>query len=223
MKIFIIEDDIDLSDILGKELNNWGYITYNVDNFNNILEEFRKINPDLVLMDINLPYFNGYYWTQKIRLESSIPIIFISSRNDNMDIIQAMQYGADDYITKPIDVSVTRAKIQAVLRRSYDYTIKNDKISFSSLSLNLSSAKLVGENFEINLTRTELMILEFLFMSKGEISKRESLMDHCWQNDNFIDDNTLAVNISRLRKKLQSVGYEDLIQTKKGIGYYLKD
>ena len=182
------------------------------------IEEFKA---DLVLMDITLPYYNGFYWTQKIRQNSNVPIIFISSHNNSPDMVSAMQFGADDYITKPIDINLTRVKIQAILRRTYEYTMQSDKMTFEGISLDTSRAKLSGEGFEIDLTKTELLILEALFSIKGQIARREDIMNHCWQGDDFIDDNTLAVNIARLRKKLDAVGYKDLIQTKKGIGYYL--
>ena len=173
-------------------------------------------------MDISLPHYNGFYWTQKIRQESNVPIVFISSHAESMDMVQAIQFGADDYITKPIDIAVTRAKIQAILRRTYDYTVESDKLSYGALTLNLSSAKLEGQDFSVDLTRTELLILEILFNMKNQIAGREEIMNHCWQGDDFIDDNTLAVNMTRLRKKLSGVGLGELIQTKKGIGYFLQ-
>jgi response regulator len=138
-----------------------------------------------------------------------------------MDMVSAMQFGADDYITKPIDINLTRVKIQAILRRTYEYTMQVDKLTFEGISLDTSRAKLSGESFDIDLTKTELLILEALFNAKGQIVRREDIMDHCWQGDDFIDDNTLAVNITRLRKKLDNVGYKEFIQTKKGMGYYL--
>ena len=137
-------------------------------------------------------------------------------------MIQASQFGADDYITKHIDIAVTRAKIQAVLRRAYDYTVDSEKITYGELTLNLSAALLEGKDVTVELTRTELLILESLFNMKGQIAKREDIINHCWQGDDFIDDNTLAVNMTRLRKKLNGIGFEDLIQTKKGIGYFLR-
>ena len=173
-------------------------------------------------MDISLPYYNGFYWTQRIRQKSNVPIVFISSHSESMDMVQAIQFGADDYITKPIDITVTIAKIQAILRRTYDYTLDSDKLAYGELTLNLSSAKLEGDEFSLSLTRTELLILDILFNMKGQIAKREDIINHCWQGDDFIDDNTLAVNMTRLRKKLAGVGLDEFIQTKKGIGYYLQ-
>ena len=222
MKILIVEDDRTIDSIISKELNQWGYHTQSIGDFTTVYETFKSFNPDLVLMDISLPHYNGFYWTQKIRQESNVPIVFISSYAESMDMVQAIQFGADDYITKPIDIAVTRAKIQAILRRTYDYTLESDKLSYGALTLNLSSAKLEGQDFSVDLTRTELLILEILFNMKNQIAGREEIMNHCWQGDDFIDDNTLAVNMTRLRKKLSGVGLGELIQTKKGIGYFLQ-
>ena len=222
LKILIIEDDKSIDSILSDELNQWGYQTKSIEDFSTVYETFEKFEPNLVLMDISLPYYNGFYWTQRIRQKSNVPIVFISSHSESMDMVQAIQFGADDYITKPIDITVTIAKIQAILRRTYDYTLDSDKLAYGELTLNLSSAKLDGDEFSISLTRTELLILESLFNMKGQIAKREEIINHCWQGDDFIDDNTLAVNMTRLRKKLNAIGYSDLIQTKKGIGYFLR-
>ena len=221
MKIFIVEDDENIVELLGDELRQWGYETKAIKDFNDVANEIGRYNPNLVLMDITLPYYNGFYWTQKIRQNSNVPIIFISSHNNQVDMVSAMQFGADDYITKPIDINLTRVKIQAILRRTYEYTMPVDKPVFEGISLDISKAKLLGEGFFIDLTRTELLILEYLFNMRGKIAKREDIMNHCWQGDDFIDDNTLAVNITRLRKKLRGVGYKEFIQTKKGMGYYL--
>ncbi len=223
MKILIVEDDQTLFQLLANELNQWGYETKGVENFNEVYEEVLHFQPELILMDVTLPYYNGFYWTEKIRQHSKVPIIFISSHSESMNIVQAMQYGADDYIVKPIDIAVTRAKIQAVLRRAYDYVVESDKLTYKNLSLNLAACKLEGQDISLDLTRTELLILESLFIAKGDIAKRESIIEHCWQSDQFIDDNTLAVNMTRLRKKLTKVGLSDFIMTKKGVGYYLHE
>ncbi|MDY5279205.1 response regulator transcription factor [Sharpea azabuensis] len=223
MKILIVEDDQTLFQLLANELNQWGYETKGVENFNEVYEEVLHFQPELILMDVTLPYYNGFYWTEKIRQHSKVPIIFISSHSESMNIVQAMQYGADDYIVKPIDIAVTRAKIQAVLRRAYDYVVESDKLTYKNLSLNLAACKLEGQDISLDLTRTELLILESLFIAKGDIAKRESIIEHCWQSDQFIDDNTLAVNMTRLRKKLMKVGLSDFIMTKKGVGYYLHE
>ncbi|WLD76981.1 response regulator transcription factor [Mogibacterium neglectum] len=222
LKILIIEDDKSIDSILSDELNQWGYQTKSIEDFSTVYETFEKFEPNLVLMDISLPYYNGFYWTQRIRQKSNVPVVFISSHSESMDMVQAIQFGADDFITKPIDITVTIAKIQAILRRTYDYTLDSDKLAYGELTLNLSSAKLEGEEFSLSLTRTELLILDILFNMKGQIAKREDIINHCWQGDDFIDDNTLAVNMTRLRKKLAGVGLDEFIQTKKGIGYYLQ-
>lgn len=222
LKILIIEDDKSIDSILSDELNQWGYQTKSIEDFSTVYETFEKFEPNLVLMDISLPYYNGFYWTQRIRQKSNVPIVFISSHSESMDMVQAIQFGADDYITKPIDITVTIAKIQAILRRTYDYALDSDKLAYGELTLNLSSAKLEGEEFSLSLTRTELLILDILFNMKGQIAKRENIINHCWQGDDFIDDNTLAVNMTRLRKKLAGVGLDEFIKTKKGIGYYLQ-
>ena len=223
MKIFIVEDDNDIAEILANELSVWGYDTVSVKDFNNVLDEFKSEKPELVLMDIILPYFNGFYWCQKIREISKVPLMFISSKSEDIDIVQAMQFGGDDYIVKPINIQIVRAKIVALLRRSYDFAEETDYLVFGNVKLLLSAAKLEFMGKVAELTRTELMILETLFKDKGAVSKRDKIMDKCWQEENFIDDNTLAVNMTRLRKKLAEIGLDDFIQTKKGIGYFLSN
>ena len=223
MKILIVEDDNDIAEILAGELSVWGYDTVCVKDFNNVLDEFKSEKPELVLMDIILPYFNGFYWCQKIREISKVPLMFISSKSEDIDIVQAMQFGGDDYIVKPINIQIVRAKIVALLRRSYDFAEETDYLIFGKVKLLLSAAKLEFMGKAAELTRTELMILETLFKDKGAVSKRDKIMDKCWQEENFIDDNTLAVNMTRLRKKLAEIGLDDFIQTKKGIGYFLNN
>lgn len=223
MKILIVEDDNDIAEILANELSVWGYDTVCVKDFNNVLDEFKSEKPELVLMDIILPYFNGFYWCQKIREISKVPLMFISSKSEDIDIVQAMQFGGDDYIVKPINIQIVRAKIVALLRRSYDFVEETDYLIFGNVKLLLSAAKLEFMGKVAELTRTELMILETLFKDKGAVSKRDKIMDKCWQEENFIDDNTLAVNMTRLRKKLAEIGLDDFIQTKKRIGYFLNN
>ena len=223
MKILIVEDDNDIAEILAGELSVWGYDTVCVKDFNKVLDEFKSEKPELVLMDIILPYFNGFYWCQKIREISKVPLMFISSKSEDIDIVQAMQFGGDDYIVKPINIQIVRAKIVAILRRSYDFAEEADYLIFGKVKLLLSAAKLEFMGKVAELTRTELMILETLFKDKGAVSKRDKIMDKCWQEENFIDDNTLAVNMTRLRKKLAEIGLDDFIQTKKGIGYFLNN
>lgn len=222
MKIMIVEDDEIIKSSLKTELEKWGYEVYCLENLDNVVAEFQAEKPQLVLLDIVLPFFNGYYWCQEIRKISKVPIIFISSKNENMDIVMAMQFGGDDYITKPINLDVTIAKIQAMLRRSYNFVNDIDYLSFGKIQLILSEAKVDFSGMNVDLTKTEMMILESLFKEQGGVVSREKIMDRCWQGDSFIDDNTLAVNVTRLRKKLSSIGLDGLVMTKKGYGYYLE-
>lgn len=222
MKIMIVEDDEIIKSSLKTELEKWGYEVYCLENLNNVVAEFQSEKPQLVLLDIVLPFFNGYYWCQEIRKISKVPIIFISSKNENMDIVMAMQFGGDDYITKPINLDVTIAKIQAMLRRSYNFINDIDYLSFGKIQLILSETKVDFSGMNVDLTKTEMMILESLFKEQGGVVSREKIMDRCWQGDSFIDDNTLAVNVTRLRKKLSSIGLDGLVMTKKGYGYYLE-
>lgn len=222
MKIMIVEDDEIIKSSLKTELEKWGYEVYCLENLDNVVAEFQSEKPQLVLLDIVLPFFNGYYWCQEIRKISKVPIIFISSKNENMDIVMAMQFGGDDYITKPINLDVTIAKIQAMLRRSYNFVNDIDYLSFGKIQLILSEAKVDFSGMNVDLTKTEMMILESLFKEQGGVVSREKIMDRCWQGDSFIDDNTLAVNVTRLRKKLSSIGLDGLVMTKKGYGYYLE-
>lgn len=223
MKILIVEDDKNIERILKNELEKWGYSVDTVDKLDKVTDVFKESDPQLVLMDIVLPFFNGYYWCQEIRKISKVPIIFISSKSENMDIVMAMQFGGDDYITKPLNMDVTVAKVQAMLRRAYKFVNDIDYISYGPVNLHIIDAKIAYDGQEVSLTKTELLIAQSLFKAQGGVASRESLMDRCWQNDNFIDDNTLAVNINRLRKKLSQIGLEGLIETKKGIGYYLRE
>lgn len=221
MKILIVEDDENIFEMLKRELLLWNYEVRGISNFNQIVEEFVQYNPHLVLMDIMLPYNNGYFWCEEIRKHSNVPIIFISSKSENIDIVMGIQFGADDYITKPIDLNVTLAKIKAILRRSYDFTKDFEFLSFANVFLYMDKNKVKYNDNEISLTNTETMILGTLFKAKGGVASRESIMEKCWHGDDYIDDNTLAVNITRLRKKFADINLNDFIQTKKGSGYYL--
>lgn len=222
-KILIVEDDKIISSKVKEELEKWGYEAYGCQNFNDVYGEFNRINPQLVLMDLMLPYKNGYYWCQEIRRQSNVPIIFISSQSENMNIVMAIEFGADDYITKPLDLSVMMAKIGAVMRRAYDFSNSVDFLMYGDIKLYTSNGKLEHAGQEEELTRTEMMIMETLFKAGGAVVSRNKIMERCWQGDDFIDDNTLAVNMTRLRKKLSKLGLEGLILTKKGVGYYLSE
>ncbi|TWT05329.1 response regulator transcription factor [Planococcus sp. CPCC 101016] len=220
-KIMIVEDDLTIAGVLKEELEKWNYEAFLVDDFSLVLEEFKTKVPQLVLLDIQLPSFNGYYWCQEIRKVSQVPIIFISSRNENMDIVMAIQMGADDFIPKPFDLTVAVAKTQALLRRTYDFKESDNFLSFNRALLKPGESKMYTDDQEVDLTRTELRIMELLFLQKGDYVTREEIMVKLWEDESFIDDNTLAVNIARLRKKLAKAGLADFIMTKKNVGYAL--
>ncbi len=220
MKVLIIEDDKIILQSLKKYLENWEYEVFT--NFGiDIMEDVKKINPDIILMDIILPSFNGYFWCEKIRSETDIPIIFISSKSEDLDIIMGMQMGADDYITKPFNFDVLMVKINAIMKRYYGNNTIKSVLDFNDTILYINEFRLEYKGKDTNLTKTEMLIMKPLFEAKGEIVTREKLMDKCWQNDFFIDDNTLAVNINRIRKKLHKLGLENFLLTKKYSGYYL--
>lgn len=221
-KTLIIEDDLTIAQSLQTELQKWQYDAQYVTDFNAIMEKFTAWEPQLVLIDIRLPYFNGYYWCTEIRKVSQVPIIFISSQSERMDIVMAIQMGADDFISKPFDLSVAIAKIQALLRRTYDFKESDPFLSYQNIYLKPAEMKLQYQDEEAELTKTEMKILEQLFLHKDEFVTREEIMVNLWENESFVDDNTLAVNIARLRKKLAGIGLEKFIVTKKGYGYGLK-
>ncbi|MDN7227489.1 response regulator transcription factor [Planococcus sp. N064] len=220
-KIMIVEDDETIAGILKEELQKWNYEAFAVEDFNGVLDVFNEQAPQLILLDIQLPSFNGYYWCQEIRKLSQVPIIFISSRNENLDIVMAIQMGADDFISKPFDLTVAIAKTQALLRRTYDFNEADNFLNFNRTVLKPGESKLYYEKREVDLTRTELKILELLFHQKGKYVTREEIMVKLWEDESFIDDNTLAVNVARLRKKLAKAELADFIVTKKGVGYAL--
>lgn len=181
-----------------------------------------KENPQLVLMDISLPFFNGYHWCSEIRKVSKVPIIFVSSASDNMNIVMAINMGGDDFIPKPFDLTVLVAKVQALLRRTYDFTSSSDVLEHKGILLNLSDATVTYKGEKVELTKNEYRILQVLFENNGKAVTRDSLMEKLWETDCFVDDNTLTVNITRLRKKIAGIGLDNLIITKKGIGYMVE-
>lgn len=185
------------------------------------MTEFAQTDPQLVLMDIRLPFFNGYHWCTQIRNVSKVPIIFLSSVSDNMNIVMAVNMGADDFVAKPFDLEVLTVKIQALLRRSYDFAGNSSVLEHRGLLLNLSDATAIYEGNRVELTKNEVRILQILFENKNKIVTRDALMTKLWESDSYVDENTLSVNINRLRKKLSAMGLEDFIVTKKGIGYKL--
>lgn len=220
-KIMIIEDDMTIAQSLQEELTKWNYQAFYTTDFNQVMELFTESAPQLVLIDIKLPYFNGYYWCTEIRKVSQVPIIFISSQNERMDIVMAIQMGADDFISKPFDLTVAIAKIQALLRRAYDFNESDSFLNHQGVYLKVNELSVQFGEEEIGLTKTEMKILEQLFLHKNEFVSREAIMVSLWEDESFIDDNTLAVNIARLRKKLSGMGLANFIVTKKGYGYGL--
>ncbi|CVH75315.1 Response regulator protein GraR [Clostridiales bacterium CHKCI006] len=220
-RIWIVEDELEISLSLKKFLESWGYQVSIAEDFQNVLETFHRLQPDLVLMDITLPYANGYLWTEKIREISKVPIIFISSARENMNIVMAISAGADDFVTKPFDLHVLLAKIQAILRRTYDFSGKTDYLEKDGLIFRIQENTIYYQGKSVELTRNEGRILQLLMRHQGKIVKRAELMDYLWQNDVFVDENALSVNVNRLRRKLASLGIEDWIHTRKGLGYQL--
>lgn len=220
-KILIVEDDEVISSQLKRQLEKWGYCAVIVEDFMQVMAAFAKEQPHLVLMDIGLPFYNGHYWCQQIRAVSKIPIIFLSSASDKMNIVMAMNMGGDDFITKPFDIEVLLAKLGAILRRTYDFQGEMNLLEHRGILLNLSDFSMSVAGRKIELSKNEFRILEMLFANKGKVVSREALMKKLWDSDCFIDDNTLTVNITRLRRKIEEEGVQDLIMTKKGIGYYL--
>ena len=220
-RILIIEDDDTIAKNIAAHFNRWNYETKQIADFKNIMEEFLKFAPQLVLLDIGLPFYNGFYWCQEIRKISKVPILFLSSMNDNMNIVMAMNMGGDDFIAKPFDLSVLTAKINAVLRRAYSFSGNSDLISHGSVILDISSAVVTNGDKKVELTKNELRILRTLMENAGRIISRDTLMQRLWETDCFIDENTLTVNVSRLRKKLENIGLENYITTKVGMGYMI--
>lgn len=222
-KILIVEDDDIIAKSIKKYLESWSYEVQIVQDFNSVDQEFEDFGADLVLMDITLPYFNGYYWCEKIRKTSNKPIIFISSAGDDMNIVMAISKGGDDFVAKPFDLSVLLAKIQAVLRRTYELNFQKSTFEISGLTFDIDKSQISKDGQTADLSKNESMILKMLLEHKNRIVSREDLMVYLWDTDEFVDDNTLTVNINRLRKKLSTLGIDDLIKTKKGQGYLLSE
>lgn len=218
-KIYIVEDDEIIARTIKKHLEGWDYEVRCAENFSEIMKEFTEFEPHLVLMDVKLPFYNGYYWCSEIRKVSKVPVIFVSSAADNMNIVMAVNMGGDDFIAKPFDMDVLTVKIQAMIRRSYDFIGQSSILEHKGAMLNLTEATLVYQNKKIELTRNELKILQVLMENKDKVVSRDVIMTKLWEDDSYVDENTLSVNINRLRRKLEAIGLEEFIVTKKGIGY----
>ena len=220
-KILIVEDDLAMAQAIQKEMKMWGNEAEYVQDFQNVLTVFTDYDPHLVLMDITLPFYNGYHWCSEIRKISGVPVMFISSAADNMNIIMAVNMGGDDFVAKPFDLSVLTAKVQALLRRTYDLAGKIPVLEHRGAILNLYDTTLTYEGKKIDLTKNEFRILQTLMENKGRLVSRDTLMTKLWETDDYIEENTLTVNIARLRKKLDKAGLADFITTKVGEGYLI--
>lgn len=222
-KIYIVEDDKGIAEGIEGCLSAWEMDVSIVSDFRNVLGEIGELDPHLIIMDITLPYMGGYYWCQEIRKTSNVPIIFISSATDNMNIVMAMNMGADDYIPKPFDQTVLIAKVQALLRRTYSFSQGSNTFQAKGAVLNTNDNTLSYNGHRIELARNEYRILLTLMQNKNKVVSREKLMEALWESDFYVDENTLTVNVGRLRKTLESIGLKDLIKTRFGMGYILED
>lgn len=220
-KILIVEDDMTIAKTLANHLEKWSYTVQYVTDFEDVMKTFTTFDPQLVLMDIMLPFYNGYHWCTEIRKISKVPVIFLSSMSDNMNIVMAINMGGDEFIEKPFDLNVITAKIQALLRRTYAFQGMVNVMEHKGVMLNLNDATITYKEEKLSLTKNDYKILQILLENAGRIVAREEIMTRLWESDEFIDDNTLTVNVTRLRKKLEEIGLEDYILTKKGIGYYI--
>ncbi|BCJ99418.1 response regulator transcription factor [Anaerocolumna chitinilytica] len=221
--ILIVEDDITIASLVKENLMKWGFQAKTIKDLNKVLSEVLESKPHLILLDISLPFYNGFYWCSEIRKKSKVPIIFLTSHTENMDLVMAMNMGGDDYITKPFSMDVLIVKIQALLRRAYDYYVESKTLEVQGVSLNLADTSLNVMGKETELTKNEYKIMKILMENKNRVVLREEIMEALWDSDYFVDDNTLTVNVNRLRKKLEDMGLKDFIQTKKGMGYLIHE
>ena len=222
-RILIVEDDRDIAQAIQMQAQQWNFEASCAQNFRDVMAEFAHFDPHLVLLDVSLPFFNGYHWCSEIRKTSQVPIIFISSASDSMNIVMAMNMGADDFIAKPFDLNVLIAKVQALMRRSYDYAPSAPVLEHRGAILNTGDGSLFYREQQIELSKNEYRILLTLMRSKGKVVSREKLMEQLWSTDCFVDENTLSVNVGRLRKKLEAAGLGGFIATKFGVGYVIHD
>ena len=221
-RIMIVEDDAVIARVLGDHLAQWGYTVHCVQDFEHVLDEADAFSPQLILLDISLPFFNGFHWCTELRKRSSVPIIFLSSASDHMNAVMAMQMGGDDFIAKPFDLNVLTAKVQALLRRSYDFSAAPHLLSCGGAVLNTDDGTLLCGEERVELTRNEYKILRLLMEHRGHTVSRDDIMTALWASDSFVDENTLSVNVNRLRKKLEGAGLPDFIHTRKGVGYLVE-
>lgn len=218
-KVFIVEDDAVIAKSVADHLATWQMQVKCAEDFEKITQEAVQFAPDIIIMDIKLPYYNGFYWCSEIRKKSKVPIVFLSSADDNMNIVMAMNMGGDDFISKPFDLQVLTAKLQAVLRRSYGAELTKHSLECRAVSLNLDDTSAAVNGDKVDLTKNEFLILKSLMEKQGKVVSREEIMERLWGNDEFVDDNTLTVNMTRIRKKMEAAGAVNFIATKRGLGY----
>lgn len=216
--ILLVEDNLEVAKEIKLSLEKWGMQVQLIEDFSNVLEEVVRKQPKLVLMDVNLPYYDGFYWCGRIREVSNLPILFLSSRDSNMDVIMGINNGGDDYITKPFDTQVLLSKINALLRRAYQYTDAGALLYYNDAILDIDKCELRYKGNSLELTKNEIKILTLLIRNKGKVVSRDKIMMSLWNDDEFISDNTLTVNMTRLRSKMKEIGLEEVIKTKKGWG-----
>ena len=221
-RIFLVEDDQSIAGAVAKHLDSWGWEVHRVMDFQRVLEEFQAFGPHLVLLDIGLPFRNGYHWCAGMRKVSRVPIVFLSSASDNMNIVMAMNMGGDDFVAKPFDLDVLTAKVQALLRRTYDFGAAAPLLEARGAVLDTGDNSLTYQGKKLELTRNEYRMLQVLLEQKGRTVSRETLMQRLWETDSFVDENTLTVNMARLRRKLEGLGLTEFIRTKKGLGYLIE-
>lgn len=222
-RIFLVEDDPVIARVVQNHLEGWGYVTQCATDFSDVLTQFTDFDPQLVLLDISLPFFNGYHWCTEIRKLSRVPILFLSSASDNLNLITAMNMGGDDFVAKPFELPVLTAKIQALLRRAYDFAAPTTLLRCGDAVLNTADGSLQVKGQRVELTKNEWKILQLLLEQKGKVVSRQALMTRLWESDAFIGENTLTVNVTRLRKKLEQAGLPQIIRTKKGVGYVVEE
>ena len=218
-KILIVEDDNTIREELKNFLSKYNYEVIILDHFENSIEDILKEGADLILLDINLPFYDGYYICREIRKKSEIPIIVVTSRDSDMDELMSMNLGADDFVTKPYNTAILLARISALLKRANSNSVSSIILKYNDLHLNLSNASIIYKDKELELTKNEVKILSYLIENKGSIVPRDSLIEYLWKSDYFVDDSTLTVNITRLRRKLEEIGIENAIETRRGLGY----
>ena len=222
-RLLLVEDDKGIAEAIKNQAEMWELQVHCIENFRNVMTEFAEFDPHIILLDITLPFFNGYHWCSEIRKVSKVPIIFISSASDNMNMVMAMNMGADDFIAKPFDQSVLMAKLQAMLRRTYDFSTSVTVLEHRGALLNTGDNTLTYKDEKISLSKNEFRILLILMENKGKVVSREKLMEQLWETDSFVDENTLSVNVGRLRKRLDAAGLENFITTKFGVGYLIEN